>query len=108
MKKLEYTEEVTLMQAIAEMYNFHPRSHKETLMFDVISREDDSIIVRIGTAYSKWDKTWKHFYSREYEPTFSQTPEHFLSNLFCSSDRRLIYGAQQGVFKVLRVKADTK
>ena len=106
MKRYKRTEEDTLMQAIAEMYDFHPKSHKKVLVFDIVDDNGD-IISRIGTFWSRWDKQWKYFESSDGLPTFAQTSKHFLSNLFCGKNQRgMIYSAQHGKFKVFR--ADTE
>ena len=103
-----HLEEVTLLQAVAECYNFHPRSHKKKIEFEIAFQGEDRT-VWFGKAWSKIDKDWRYFDGETYCPTFSQCEQHFLSNLFCGNLRKkeMIYAAQQGDFKVYRVDTNS-
>lgn len=105
-----YIEEVTLVQAVAECYNFKPKSKKEIIKFEIRFFDNNNEMIEkkiwFGKGWSKIDKEWRYFEGQTNCPTFSQEARHFLSNLFCSNLAReeLIYGAQQGDFKVFRVQ----
>ena len=49
-----HLEEVTLLQAVAECYNFHPRSHKKRIEFEIVFQGEDKT-VWFGKSWSKID-----------------------------------------------------
>ena len=102
--KKTYLEEVTLLQAVAECYNFHPRSHKQRIEFEIVFQNEKKT-VWFGKSWSEIDREWRYYEGETYCPTFSQCEQHFLSNLFCGElrKREMIYSAQQGDFKVYRI-----
>ena len=105
--KRKHLEEVTLLQAVAECYNFHPRSHKKRIEFEIVFQDKENT-VWFGKAWSKYEHDWRYYEGESNCPTFSQCERHFLSNLFCGNTRKdMIYGAQQGGFKVYRVDTNT-
>ena len=102
----EHLEEVTLLQAVSECYNFHPRSHKKRIEFEIVFPNEEKT-VWFGKSWSKLDKEWKYYDGETYCPTFAREEKHFLSNLFCGEIRKhLIYAAQQGTYKIYRVKVE--
>ena len=108
MKRRQHLEEVTLLQAVAECYNFHPRSHKKRIEFEIVFQGENRT-VWFGKSWSNFDHEWRYFEGETNCPTFSQCEQHFLSNLFCGDLRKkeMIYAAQQGDFKVYRVDTNT-
>lgn len=103
----QVNEQVTLLQAVAELYNFHPRSHKLRMLFE-IKFKDTNHTIKFGKGWSKLNKDWQYFYGQTNCPTFGAVEKHFLSNLFCcqfgGKQFPLIYGAQQGDFIITRIE----
>lgn len=113
-KKSKILREVTLLQAIAECYNFNLRKKiGSEILFEVRfcdendnSEDKDTRIVRFGKHWSKVEHEWKYLEWKPNCPCFGQNEKHWLSNLFCIKAMRenCIYGAQQGDFHVYEVE----
>ena len=102
--KRVHLEEVTLLRAVAECYNFRQRSHKKESNSKLYSKAKTKLY-GLENHGQKIDHEWRYFDGETNCPTFSQCEQHFLSNLFCGDLRKkeMIYSAQQGDFKVYRV-----
>lgn len=102
--KREHLEEVTLLQAIGDCYNFHPHSHKARIEFEIVFPNEERTIW-FGKHWSNVDKCWTYYEGQTNCPTYAHKEKHFLSNLFCGNlNNNLVYSAQQGKFKVYKVK----
>lgn len=105
LKALSFEKEYTLLEALAEVYDFNPKKKQESQILFEITVEGDDRWLRFGKNYSKFDKDWRYLEWERYCPCFGQEEKHFVPNLMTSSFARdyLHYGAQQGRFKIMKI-----
>ena len=105
LKALSFEKEYTLLEALAEIYNFHPKKKRESQILFEITVESDDKWLRFGKNYSKFDKDWRYMEWERYCPCFGQEEKHFVPNLMTSSfaQNYLRYSAQQGEFKIMKI-----
>ena len=99
-------ENVTLIQALAECYNFKPRKKIDSVICFKIRHPNTDRTIQFGKGWSKLSHRWQYFVHESGLPSFGSDEKHFVSNLFCGelADAMMIYSAQQGKFTVTRIK----
>ena len=103
----DFYKDYTLIEALAELYNFNPKKKtKSQIVFEIID-EDDEICdyLQFGKTYSSIEHKWVFIEHAKNGPWLNYEEKHFISNLMCNhfAKDNMIYGAQQGTFKVHKV-----
>lgn len=102
----DFKKDYTLIEAFAEIYNFNPRKkHDSHIIFEVTDFDEPGEWLRFGKGWNKLDHNWSFFEKTTNCPGFGCDEAHFVSNLMANgfAKRQMIYGAQQGTFKVRKI-----
>lgn len=104
----DFYHEYTLIEALAELYNFNPRKKKNAQIVFEISEKIDPInneIYKFGKNWAKFDHKWEYFDFQTNCPVLGCEERHFVSNLFTNSfaKKYMHYGAQQGTYRVHKI-----
>ena len=96
----------TLIEALAECYDFNPKKKKESqIVFEITDDDEPGKWVRFGKHWSKLYGEYTFFEWEKNCPSFQCDEKHFVSNLMTTgfASRQMRYTAQQGTFKVRKV-----
>lgn len=98
-------QEVTMIQAIAECYEFNPRKKKGSVICFEVSFPNEEKTLKFGKNWSRLEHKWQYFTEDTYCPALQSEEKHFISNIFARSgvQRCMTYSAQQGRYKVVRI-----
>ena len=102
----EFDKEYTLIEALAELYNFNPRKkNRAQIFFKITTKDEPDNYMRFGKNWSKIDKDWHYIEWAKGDIALGCEEAHFISNLYARDfvKRNMVYGAQQGVFKVHKI-----
>ena len=105
-----YTEDITLIEALAEVYNFNPRKKRDAqIIFEITDEDEPDKWLRFGKCWNKFEHRWSFIEHATNCPCLGCEERHFVSNLMANgfAKSQMIYGAQQGTFKVRKV-CDTR
>lgn len=106
----------TLIEAIAELYNFNSRKKiGSEIVFEIIDPDDvgtdcEGDFLRIGKHWSKVDHKWVYFeHERNCLPVLQCEERHFVSNIMTTpfAKRCMHYAAQQGTYVIHKI-TDTR
>ena len=97
-------QEVTLTQAVAECYYFSPRKKTGAIICFEITFPDGTRSLKFGKNWNRALKRWQYFEKMPGLPAFACEEAHFVSNIICSVGSPLVYSAQQGKQKIVRIK----
>lgn len=106
----DYKKDYTLVEAIAEVYNFNPRKKCDSqIIFEVTDEDEPDTWIRFGKHWDKFEHKWTFTEQAKNCPCLGCEERHFVSNLMANgfAKSQMIYGAQQGTFKVRKV-CDTR
>lgn len=103
----DFYKDYTLIEALAELYNFNPKKKaKSQIIFEIIDENNGGCdYLRFGKTYSSIEHKWEFMENAKNGPWLNCEEKHFISNLMCNhfAKDNMIYGAQQGTFKVHKV-----
>ena len=108
---MENNKNYTLIEAIAELYNFNPRKKiGSEIVFEIVDPDDagtecEGDFLRIGKHWSKAEHKWVYFEHQRYCPCLQDEEKHFISNIMTTSFARrcMHYAAQQGTYVVRKI-----
>lgn len=98
-------QEVTMIQAIAECYEFNPRKKKGSAICFEVSFPNEEKTLKFGKNWSRLEHKWQYFTHDTNCPVLQSEEKHFISNIFARdrAQKYMKYAAQQGRYKVVRV-----
>lgn len=103
---MEDFREYTLIEALAETYEFNPRKKTNgQIVFELTDKDEPGRWLRFGKNWSKLDHVW-HFLTWEKNcPCLTSEEKHFVSNLMTYefAKRQMRYSAQQGTFRCRKI-----
>ncbi len=102
----EVREQVTLVQAISELYAFNPRKKKGARIEFEISVPGETVNCRkFGKHYDSLFHEWSYYIKDVNCPYLGSEEKHFVSNLLTGSfaAQHMRYAAQQGKYVVTRI-----
>ena len=103
----DFYKDYTLIEALTELYNFNPKKKtKSQIVFEIIDENNgDCDYLRFGKTYSSIEHKWEFMENAKNGLWLNCEEKHFISNLMCNhfAKDNMIYGAQQGTFKVHKV-----
>jgi hypothetical protein len=97
-------QEVTLTQAVAECYAFSPRKKTGAVICFEITFPDGTRSLKFGKNWHRVLKKWQYFEKMPGLPAFACEEAHFIPNIVSSAGIPLVYSAQQGKQKIVRIE----
>ena len=101
-----FEKEYSLIEALAECYDFNPRKKKGAqIIFEITDKDEPGRWLRFGKNWSSVFHEWAYFEGEKNCPYLHCEEKHFVSNLMANgfATAQMRYGAQQGTFNIRKI-----